>query len=143
VAFDRRFVPFDRFGLEQKKAAGHLSFRHRQPKRGSPACSGKTPSHQRKRSRLPSLRHLKLSVTLKSIRLSHFEPVDNKQLQALINRKPFRAFEIATTAGDHFPVLEEGDILNNRRRPELYFIFTEDGLAHWIEADDIVSVTTL
>jgi len=68
--------------------------------------------------------------------------MDNKQLQSLINRKPFRPFQIATTAGDHLKVLEEGDILNNRRRPELYFIFTEDGLAHWIEADDIVSVST-
>ncbi|MBV8174698.1 MAG: hypothetical protein JO151_09065 [Verrucomicrobia bacterium] len=44
---------------------------------------------------------------------------------------------------DHFAILEEGDILNNRRRPDLYFIFTEDGLAHWIESGDIVSVTTL
>jgi hypothetical protein len=69
--------------------------------------------------------------------------MDNQQLKSLISRKPFRPFQIATTAGDHFSILEEGDILNNRRRPDLYFIFTEDGLAHWIESGDIVSVTTL
>ena len=69
--------------------------------------------------------------------------MDSQQLKSLINRKPFRPFQIATTAGDHFVVLEEGDILSNRRRPDLYFIFTEDGLAHWIESNDIVGVTTL
>jgi len=44
--------------------------------------------------------------------------MDSQQLKSLINRKPFRPFQIATTAGDHFVVLEEGDILSNRRRPE-------------------------
>jgi hypothetical protein len=69
--------------------------------------------------------------------------MNSQQLNALITRKPFRSFQIATTAGDHFDVLEEGDIFNNLRRPDFYVIFTEDGLAHWIESSDIVSVTTL
>jgi hypothetical protein len=69
--------------------------------------------------------------------------MNSQQLNTLITRKPFRPFQIATGAGEDFNVLEEGDILSNRRRPDLYFIFTEDGLAHWIESSDIVSVTTL
>jgi len=84
-----------------------------------------------------------LNVRPAAAHTKYDHPMDTNQLQALINRKPFRPFQIATTAGDHFAVLEEGDIFNNRRRPNLYFIFTDDGLAHWIEADDIVSVTTL
>jgi hypothetical protein len=69
--------------------------------------------------------------------------MDNQQLRTLISRRPFRPFQIATSSGDHYAVLEEADIFNNRRRPQLYVIFTDDGLAHWIESDDIVSVTTL
>jgi hypothetical protein len=65
------------------------------------------------------------------------------QINVLINRRPFRAFQIATASGDHYSVLEEADIFNNRRRPDLYVIFTEDGLAHWIESSDIVSITSL
>ena len=69
--------------------------------------------------------------------------MDAKQLRELIARRPFRPIQIATAAGDHYAIVEEADIFNNRRRPELYVIFTADGLAHWIEADDIVSVTSL
>jgi hypothetical protein len=69
--------------------------------------------------------------------------METKQIHELIMRRPFRPIVIATKSGDHFPILEEGDVFNNRRRPGLYVIFTEDGLAHWIEADDIVSVTSL
>jgi hypothetical protein len=69
--------------------------------------------------------------------------MDTKQVREFLARRPFRPFEIATTAGDHYAVLEEGDIFNNRRRPNLYVIFTDDGLAHLIEADSIVSVTSL
>ena len=70
-------------------------------------------------------------------------PMDTQQLRALITRRPFRPFQIATSAGDHYAILEEADIFNNRRRPDLYVIFTDDGLAHWIESGDIVSVTSL
>jgi hypothetical protein len=66
--------------------------------------------------------------------------VNSEQLKELVSRRPFRPFEIA---GDHYSVLEEADIFNNRRRPDLYVIFTDDGLAHWIESADIVSVTSL
>jgi hypothetical protein len=69
--------------------------------------------------------------------------MDTKQLRELITRQPFRPIQIATAAGDHYTILEEADVFNNRRRPELYVIFTEDGLAHWIESGDIVSVTSL
>lgn len=69
--------------------------------------------------------------------------METKQVQELIRRKPFRAVQITLSSGDHFSVLEEGDIFNNRRRPELYVIFTEDGLAHWIEASDIVTISSL
>jgi len=69
--------------------------------------------------------------------------MNNAQLKELVTRRPFRPFEVATSAGDHYAVLEEADIFNNRRRPDLFIIFTEDGLAHWIESTDIVSVTTL
>ena len=69
--------------------------------------------------------------------------MNNAQLKELVTRRPFRPYEVATSAGDHYAVLEEADIFNNRRRPDLFIIFTEDGLAHWIESTDIVSVTTL
>ena len=69
--------------------------------------------------------------------------MDTNQLRTLITRQPFRPIQIATAAGDHYSILEEADIFNNRRRPELCVIFTEDGLAHWIESGDIVSVTSL
>jgi hypothetical protein len=69
--------------------------------------------------------------------------VNSQQLKELVIRRPFRPIQIATASGDHYAVLEEADIFNNRRRPDLYVIFTEDGLAHWIEAGDIVSVTSL
>jgi hypothetical protein len=69
--------------------------------------------------------------------------VNSQQLKELVSRRPFRPFQIATASGDHYAVLEEADIFNNRRRPDLYVIFTENGLAHWIEAGDIVSVTSL
>ncbi|HEV3208685.1 MAG TPA: hypothetical protein VGY91_00335 [Chthoniobacterales bacterium] len=69
--------------------------------------------------------------------------MNNQQLKELIGRRPFRPFQIATSAGDHYSVLEEADIFNNRRRPELYVIFTEDALAHWVESNDIVSVSSL
>jgi hypothetical protein len=69
--------------------------------------------------------------------------MNSQQLKELVNRRPFRPIQITTASGDHYAVLEEADIFNNRRRPDLYVIFTEDGLAHWIEAGDIVSVTSL
>jgi hypothetical protein len=69
--------------------------------------------------------------------------MNSQQLKELVNRRPFRPIQIATASGDHYAVLEEADIFNNRRRPDLYVIFTEDGLAHWIEAGDIVSITSL
>lgn len=69
--------------------------------------------------------------------------MNNEQLKVLMGRRPFRPFQIATSAGDHYVVLEEADIFNNRRRPDLYVIFTDNGLAHLIESSDIVSITSL
>jgi hypothetical protein len=69
--------------------------------------------------------------------------MDLEQFKELISRRPFRPIHIATASGDHYAVLEEADIFNNRHCPELYFIFTEDGLVHWTEVGDIVSVKHL
>jgi hypothetical protein len=66
------------------------------------------------------------------------------QLREILERKPFKPVEIATTSGDHFQVLEEGDVhYNSRRRPERVVVFTQDGLFHILDADQVASATVL
>jgi hypothetical protein len=66
------------------------------------------------------------------------------QLTEVLDRKPFRPVSIATTTGDHFQVLEEKDVhYNSRRRLDRVVVFTEDGLFHLLDAEQIMSVTVL
>lgn len=65
------------------------------------------------------------------------------ELRELIGTKPFKPLEIATQTGDHFLVEQERDVYNNPRRPELFVLFTQDGLLHLIDADQIVSASLL
>ena len=66
------------------------------------------------------------------------------QLREIIERKPFRPVEVVTVGGDHYQVVEEKDVhFNPRRRPDRVVVFTEDGLFHTLDADQITSATVL
>jgi hypothetical protein len=66
------------------------------------------------------------------------------QLVEILERKPFKPVVIATTSGDHYQALEEKDVhYNSRVRPDRVVVFTEDGLFHILDADQITSVSVL
>jgi hypothetical protein len=66
------------------------------------------------------------------------------QLSEIIAARPFRPLEVATANGDHYVLRDDRDMLfNPRRRPDLFVLFTEDGVMHLLDTERIVSVTIL
>jgi hypothetical protein len=72
-----------------------------------------------------------------------YQQMNVDELRQIIGRKPFRAVEIATASGDHYQLVDETYVLNSPRRPELFVLFTEDGLMHLVDADQVVSASVL
>jgi len=66
------------------------------------------------------------------------------QLKEILERKPFTPVEIAATSGDHFEVLRGRNVhYNSRFRPDRVVVFTEEGLFHILDSDQIASVAML
>lgn len=65
------------------------------------------------------------------------------EIRALLEREPFRAFEIETTGGRRFDVTAADRLLMPVHKPELLIVFTNDGLMHFVEAGSVASVTSL
>jgi hypothetical protein len=64
------------------------------------------------------------------------------QLQQIVRREPFRPFQIATTAGEHYEILEERDYLYKEQRPDLLVFFAE-GIYRIVDVNQITSAAVL
>ena len=78
--------------------------------------------------------------------LHSLNPEKNKvnadELREIIGTKPFRPVDVVTVSGDHYEVADERDVMSSPRRPELFILFTEDGVMHLNDQDTFVTPQT-
>jgi hypothetical protein len=60
-----------------------------------------------------------------------------EQLDASLNRQPFRFFAIELQSGRIIPVTKDTEVFSPRAHPTWFYVFTDDGTTSYFELEAI------
>ena len=68
---------------------------------------------------------------------------DTAEIKTKLAREPFRSFVVELVSGRQIVVTKDSEVFMPRKRSQLVYVFTEDGLVHEFEIEFVISIIEL